>query len=498
MNTRIPILSLLFAAAMALFAVGCAAPQDASKSYSRAVIDRGEIVPAARIREAEYLNYYDQQLPEPANEALALDVRLGNASLPAEGGDVWVQIGLQARSPRSPQQRTPLNLALVLDRSGSMGDFDKMNYLKQALRVFLSSLRPDDIVAIVAYNDEATVIHPAAPVGDGAWIDAVVSQLQPNGRTNLYDGLMLGFQEVDKHFDIRRNNRVILLTDGIANVGVIDADAIAADARRYNERGVYLSTIGLGLNFNDELLSALARQGNGAYHFIDSAEEMEKVFREEAAGLVEKVARDVTLRIEPAGGALVELVGYEGEPRLDANHGLTIKLQEMGAGDSQVVLVRFRVEFMTTPKPLAHFVVRYTDVFADRPRELSETPLIYPAQGGFYEALQDVQVRRNVTIVRSARALKQIDALFNQGRYLEAWELARNMEAELRAMAAQTEDAQLVEDADLFRRYQMTLARALGYDPALERPSSVSPPEEGSAFPPASAPTPTPPIIEIK
>ena len=268
-------------------------------------------------------------------------------------------------------------------------------------------------------------------------------------------------------------------------MGVTAPEAIAADARRYNERGIYLSTVGLGLDFNDELLSTLARQGKGAYHFIDSATEMEKVFWDEAAGLVEKVARDVTLRIEPAGGRLVEVVGYEGAPPLDADHGLTIKLQDMGAGDSQVTLARFHVDFMSTPKPLAHIVVRYTDVFADRPRELSETPLIYPGQSGFYDELEDIRVRRNVTIVRSARALKQIDALFGQGRYLEAWQVARSMEEELRFVAAQTEDAQLVKDADLFRRYQMTLARALGYDPALKTEENRYPPPDDARSSPA-------------
>ena len=160
------------------------------------------------------------------------------------------------------------------------------------------------------------------------WIDAAIDRLQPGGSTNLHGGLMLGFQEVDRHFDIRRNNRVILLTDGIANVGVTDAEQITADARAYNDRGIYLSTVGLGRDFNDALLSRLALQGQGAYHFIDSAEEMDKVFRKDVLGLMQKVASDVSLILRPEPG--VQVLGADrlrgpaaGRPGRDqaAGHG---------------------------------------------------------------------------------------------------------------------------------------------------------------------------------
>ncbi len=133
---------------------------------------------------------------------------------------------------------------------------EKMPYVKQSLRVFLRSLAPEDIIALVAYSDTSQVILPARRVGtDLGWIDAMIERLVPIGNTNLHAGLMLGFREVDSNFDIRRNNRVVLLTDGIANQGVTDPARIAADALAYNQKGIYLSTIGLGRDFNDKLLS---------------------------------------------------------------------------------------------------------------------------------------------------------------------------------------------------------------------------------------------------
>jgi len=489
-----PSISLLLLALLAVLASACAGGvPEASKSYSRAVINRGEIVPAENVRVIEYLNYYEQRFPAPENnEPLNLDVRLGNLYVPETGGEVWAQIGLQAREAPG-RERSPLNLVLVLDRSGSMNDSDKMPYLKESLRVFLQSLRSDDIVAIVTYSDEAEVLREASFVEDGRWIQNAVERLQSGGSTNLYDGLMLGFAQAERNYDIRRNNRLILLTDGIANVGVTDPDRIAADAKYYNDRGIYLSTVGLGLDFNDDLLSTLAYQGDGAYHFIDSAEEMNRVFRAEVEGLVEKVARDVSITIENAGGSLESVVGFEGS--LPAGP-VRVQLNDMGAGDSQVLIAKFRVDRMTSPKPLGSITLTYFDVFGQRQHQRNDVPLIRPAAGGSADPVADIEVRRNVTIVHAAETLRRIDVLFNAGNYEAAWSMARDMEQELRTVAALAGDTKMIDDADLFRRYQITLAQALGYDPAV---APLPAPETNDGQPQRwGVTTPAIPSIEVR
>jgi Ca-activated chloride channel family protein len=446
---------------------GCAAGQDASRSYSRAVINRGSIVAEENVRVHEYLNHYEQRFPEPEEEPLALDLRLGNTQIPSTGGEVWLQIGLQVRRGEVEAPRTPLNLALVLDSSGSMADDGKMPYLKESLRVFLESLHPDDVVAIVAYSNKAKVLRKAQLVGEGDWIRHTVDSLVPSGGTNLHAGMMLGFKQVDRNFDIRRNNRVLLLTDGIANVGETDPDSIAADALEYNQQGIYLSTIGLGLDMNDHLLSTLAKQGRGAYHFIDSVQEMDKVFRKEVEGLVERVANDVRVSILPAPGVqLISVTGFEGQP---PSSGAQVLLQDMGSGDSQVVIARLQVSSGSLgSRALAKITLSFSDVFAQRDRETIKGISATVTEMGAYDPLADIEVLRNGTIVRMAESLKEIDRLFNTDRYEEAWMLAYAMEQELRSVAAMAADPTMLEDADLFQRYQITLATALGYDPALE------------------------------
>jgi len=442
----------------------CAAAVDTSKSYSRGEINRGAIVSADTIRVNEYLNYYEQRFPEPGDQPLGLDLRLGNPLIPAQGEVAWLQIGLQARRG-SQDIRTPLNLALVLDVSGSMDSVEKMPYLKRSLELFLPSLAPDDIVSLVAYSDDAWIVRPPAEVGDGSWIHQSVALLQPTQSTNLHAGLMLGFQLVDQNFDVRRNNRVILLTDGIANQGVVDPERIAADALSFNQAGIYLSTVGLGYDLDDDLLSTLARQGHGAYHFVDSPEEMDKIFRQEAAGLVERVANDVRLTIETAPG--VALAWVSGLDDLPPAGGAEIVTIDMGAGDSQVIMAQLQVPpGPVGEKNLATITLTYQDAFAQRQRQVRQPVIATLIQGESYHPLADIEVRRNATIVASAQALRDIDGLFDQGRYEEAWRLAHQMEDELRTIAALAGDPQLVEDADLFQRYQLTLVDALGYDPA--------------------------------
>jgi len=473
----------------------CAAPMDASKALSRSVIESGGIVPVDELRVAEYLNYYEQRFPDPTDTAVGLDLRLGNPQAPAAGGEVWLQAGLQTRTAQ-PEDIAPLNLALVIDRSGSMGEANKMTYVKQSLRVFLGSLAVNDIVAIVAYDYNGEVLVPAREVGDGTWIAAAVEQLQPRGNTNLHDGLTLGFQEVDRHFDIRRNNRVILLTDGIANKGITDPEQIAAAAKAYNDRGIYLSTIGLGHDINDALLSNLARQGQGAYHFIDSAEEMDKVFRKDVLGLMQKVARDVSLTIRPEPGVQVlGLTGYEGHP---PSGPVEIKLRDMGTGDSQIMLIQMAL----TPggsggRRLATVEFRYTDIIAQRPEQTVLPVSVATSAVPGYDPLWDVEVLRNVTIQRSAEGLKEISRLYAEQHYQEAWNLAYELEGSLRYVAGLTGEAQMIKDADLMRTYQATLARWVESQTG-RPPQTNDVPQAPRLYRGGPRATPEVPVIEVR
>jgi len=498
MLTRKWFLGLWFAVVM-LVMNACAAPPDASKAISRGVIESGGIVPAEELRVAEYLQYYKQNFPVPVNTTLGLDLRLGNSQIPIEGGTAWLQIGIQAKSAAA-EDIAPLNLALVIDCSGSMDAPEKMPYVKQSLRVFLRSLATNDIVSIVGFSTNATLITPATKVGDGSWIEATINRLAPGGSTNLYDGLMMGFREVDRNFDVRRNNFVILLTDGIANVGTTDPNRIAADAKAYNDKGIYLSSIGLGKDFNDPLLSTLATQGKGGYSYIDSAEEMDKVFRREVSGLIQSAAKDVSVTISPASGINIEAItGYDGRPPTGA---FQVRLRDMGTGESQVVLAKLYVNPGSSGRrSLATVGLRYKDLFSQRNETMTQSVAADATRLSSYDPTWDVEVLRNVTIQRTAEGLKEIDRLYKAQRYQDAWNVAYRLEQDLRMVARLTNDTQMVKDADLMRKYQDTLSqwvqRQTGRPPQYPESggTGVEEPTRGGR---QLLPTPSVPAIDIK
>jgi len=490
---------LLGSALVALAACSGGQGAAASKASSRAVINAGNIVPAAQIRVGEYLRYYEQDFAPPQEGALGFDLRLGNPQAPQQGGTVWLQLGMQAQRA-ADNVVGPMNLALVIDRSGSMDTAEKMPYVKQALRLVLQSLRADDIVALVTYGSTADVLLPAQPVGDGRWIEETVNRIVIEGDTNLHAGLMLGFSEVAKQYDPSRNNRVILLTDGIANQGVTDPAQIAEEALAYTERGIYLSTIGLGLDFNDGLLSRLAEQGQGGYSFVDSAQELDRVFKAHLAGVQQRVADDLSLTLVPAPG--VQLIGLTDYKETPPAQGAHILLPAVGAGDSAVLLAQFQLSPTAAlgTQPLAQVQFSYFDHVRQQPVTLDQTIEIEVSTAmNDYNPTQEPTVLRNVTIQQLAEGLIEIDELFQRGQYEAAWQIAVDLEERLTQVSRLTNDPQLAEDLALIQRYKQTLADALDQNTGQQPADPVTAPrDDGLSHAPSATPTPAVPVIDLR
>jgi hypothetical protein len=291
---------------------------------------------------------------------------------------------------------------------------------------------------------------------------------------------------------------VILLTDGVANVGEANPQKIASMARGYNDKGIYLSTIGLGQGeFNDALLIQLANQGKGAYHFINSAAEMDKVFRQEVNGLFQKAASDVSILVRPDPSVTIEAItGYEGRPPAGP---VQVRLRDMGTGDNQVVLVRLNLASSESGRrPVASVELRYQDLFSKREGSSSQTVVAQAVRTANYDPTWDVEVLRNVTIQRTAEGLKEIDRLYRARSYQAAWDLAYGLEQDLRTVARLSNDSELLKDADTMRKYEDTLGRLVQQETGR---SPQAPSDGGSRVPQRgrdSLPPPAAPAIDIK
>ena len=236
----------------------------------------------------------------PATPALTLQLTPLKAALcDAPGLTLDVLLRVQARGD-APSQRTPLSIALVIDRSGSMQG-GKLEAAKDCARDLVMRLQPDDDVSVIAYDDTVQVALPLTPVDQARHaIDAVLACIDCGGSTDLHSGWLAGAQQLAPRTALGRMCRVILLSDGQANHGITSEDQIAQQVRLLAQSGVTTTTVGIGSGFNESLMTAMAVAGHGSAHYGDRAEDLAEPFDAELGLLAHLAWRDVRVQIGSA------------------------------------------------------------------------------------------------------------------------------------------------------------------------------------------------------
>jgi Ca-activated chloride channel homolog len=257
-----------------------------------------------------------------------------------DGHAVRVLLSLTGSTP-DRGARTPLNLSLVLDRSGSMAG-EKLHAARDAARQLVRRLWPEDVVSVVAYDDEVTTICEPVSGAGAADVSARIAAIESGGSTNLSGGWLRGRAFVAAGPADARIRRVLLLTDGQANVGIQDSTTLAALCAGAREGGITTTTIGFGADYDEHLLRAMAEGGGGAMYYIESPEQAAAIFNEELNDLLATTAQNVTVTIEPAAGVALAVV-HHSYPRQVTGTTLRLDIGDLYAREPRLLLAEFVV-----------------------------------------------------------------------------------------------------------------------------------------------------------
>jgi Ca-activated chloride channel family protein len=293
------------------------------------------------VRVEEYVNFFDMGYEPPADAPFSITIDGGPVPYTENERYQWIRIGLQSYVVPD-EDRPAANLTFVIDVSGSMDREDRLGAVKEALEMLVGELKPSDTVGIVVYGDTGDVILEPTPVESRDRVIGAIQSLRPGGSTNAEEGLVLAYRMAEAAYAEGAINRVILCSDGVANVGNTGPDSILATIRDEAGAGIQLITVGFGMgNYNDVLMEQLADDGDGFYAYVDDLREAERLFVHDLTGTLLTVAKDARVQVEfdAAGVAAWRLIGFENRAIDDERfRDDTVDAGEIGSGHSVTAL----------------------------------------------------------------------------------------------------------------------------------------------------------------
>ena len=313
-----------------------------------------------------------------------------------ENSKVIIRIELEGGKVKEQSSRTPLNLAVVLDRSGSMSG-PKLEQAKQAAHMLVDQLGKGDVFSLVMYDTEVEVLIPAQKRGrQRKKFHQTISKIRSGGSTALYHGVEAGGKQLSEYLTGNRINRVILLSDGIANVGPSSNREIANLGQRLAGKDVSVTTIGLGDDYNENLMTALAESSDANYYYVADVEELPNVFTKELGELKSLIARDIVIEINCPEG--VRPLRFLGRPEKLKSRKETVKFKTLASKQSRYLFLECEIDSSAKKdlSEIAQISLKFQDS-ADRVQEISSTVVV-----GFADDKELVVKSRNEALIAEA------------------------------------------------------------------------------------------------
>jgi len=318
---------------------------EASYVMTRSYLHDGNLPPQEAVRVEEFVNHFDYGYDAPHRDRFSLYID-GSPS-PFGKNYQLLRFGIKGRIiPK--ENRRPAVLTFVVDVSGSMGREDRLGAVRQSLRMLVDQLNDDDLVGIVVYGSQAFTVLDHTSIRNRSTIIDAIERLVPQGSTNAEAGLVLGYSLAEKHFREGAINRIILCSDGVANVGRTGAEDILGRIESQVKKGITLSSIGFGMgNYNDVMLEKLGNKGNGYYAYVDNLQQAKKIFVDNLTGTLEVIAKDVKIQVEFDENKIdrYRLLGYENRDVADKDfRNDAVDGGELGPGHSCTALYEVKLK----------------------------------------------------------------------------------------------------------------------------------------------------------
>ena len=379
-----------------------------SYTIMRNYLKDGLTVPPDSVRVEEYINYFEQGYPNPPAHQ-AFTITMDGAPSPFTQTERYQMLRIGVQGYQVPDyERKDASLTFVIDVSGSMDMDNRLGLVKRSLELLVEQLGHRDSVSIVVYGTDARVILDPTSGADKDAILSAIYSLRPEGATNAEAGIRLGYRMALRAFNPDGINRVILCSDGVANVGNTEADAILDEIHRHVEEGVTMTTIGFGMdNYNDVLMEQLADNGDGFYAYVDDMREAKRLFIDNLTGTLQTIAMDAKIQVDfnPAVVARYRLVGFENRAIDDDDfRDNSVDAGEVGAGHSVTALYEVKL-YPEAYGKIATVFLRWQDPDTRQVVELSNDFRVTDLERDFDRA--NPYFQRTVIVAEFAEILKK-------------------------------------------------------------------------------------------
>lgn len=368
--------------------------------------------------------------------------------------ELFLYISLKAGKAPEKNERVPVNISLVIDRSGSMQG-EKLDYVKKAVKFVVDNLNQEDYISVVQYDNQVDVVSESSRVQNKKVLQNKVDKIRAGGSTNLSGGMLEGYNQVRKTKKEGYVNRILLLSDGLANQGITVPEKLQQIAQKtFREQGIATSSFGVGADFNEILMTNLAEYGGANYYYIDTPDQIPNIFAEELSGLLSVVAQNTVLKLSFPKEFLTckKVYGYPATTQMGQ---VDINFNDIFSEEEKAILIKFEVNQQFNQNLDFEIDLQYDDVVnkLEHIQEVKKLTLQSTQDTNLYEQNIDKEAIMQTAFFVSNDMLEEAIRIADDITKLEE---AKKIIAQAK-MYLETQFKHIVPNEELKRQYQSIL-----------------------------------------